>query len=70
MIASLTGTVAAVKLDSVVLDVGGVGMAVQATPATLAGMRVGATARLATSYIKDLAPLPGRSFAFGVRAFF
>lgn len=29
-----------------------------------------ATARLATSYIKDLAPLPGRSFAFGVRALF
>lgn len=29
-----------------------------------------ATARLATSYIKDLAPLPGRSFAFGVRTFF
>lgn len=28
------------------------------------------TARLATSYIKDLAPLPGRSVAFGVRAFF
>jgi iron complex outermembrane recepter protein len=28
------------------------------------------TARLATSYIKDLAPLPGRSLAFGVRAFF
>ncbi len=51
MIASLTGTVAAVKLDSVVLDVGGVGMAVQTTPATLAGMRVGATARLATSLV-------------------
>ena len=28
------------------------------------------TARLATSYIKDLAPLPGRSLALGVRAFF
>ena len=28
------------------------------------------TARLATSWIKDLAPLPGRSLAFGVRAFF
>ena len=28
------------------------------------------TARLATSYIKDLAPLPGRAVAFGVRAFF
>ena len=28
------------------------------------------TARLATSYIKDLAPLPGRAVGFGVRAFF
>lgn len=28
------------------------------------------TARLATSYIKDKAPLPGRALAFGVRAFF
>jgi len=28
------------------------------------------TARLATSYIKDVAPLPGRSVVFGVRAFF
>ncbi len=28
------------------------------------------TARLATSYIKDVAPLPGRSVLFGVRAFF
>lgn len=28
------------------------------------------TARLATSYIKDVAPLPGRSLAFGVRAYF
>ncbi|MBL8298652.1 MAG: TonB-dependent receptor [Rhodanobacteraceae bacterium] len=28
------------------------------------------TARLSTSYIKDKAPLPGRTLAFGVRAFF
>lgn len=28
------------------------------------------TARLSTSYIKDKAPLPGRTIAFGVRAFF
>lgn len=27
------------------------------------------TARLATSYIEDVAPLPGRSVLFGVRAF-
>lgn len=51
MIASLTGTVAAVRLDSVVLEVGGVGMAVQTTPATLAGLRVGGTARLATTLV-------------------
>ena len=51
MIASLTGTVATVRLDSVVLEVGGVGMAVQATPATLATLRVGDRARLATSLV-------------------
>lgn len=51
MIASLTGTVAAVGLDSAVLEVGGVGMAVQATPTTLAGLRVGQAARLATSLV-------------------
>ncbi|MGW2090865.1 Holliday junction branch migration protein RuvA [Promicromonospora sukumoe] len=51
MIASLTGTVAHVTLDRVVVDVGGVGYLVHATPATLAGLRVGETAGVATSMV-------------------
>lgn len=49
MIATLSGRVAAVRLDSAVLEVGGVGLLVHATPATLAGLRMGADARLSTS---------------------
>lgn len=41
MIASLRGTVLDVGLTSAVIEVGGVGMAFQATAATLAGLRVG-----------------------------
>ncbi|WP_369373544.1 Holliday junction branch migration protein RuvA [Promicromonospora sp. Populi] len=51
MIASLTGTVAYVSLDRAVVDVGGVGYLVHATPATLAGLRVGETASVATSMV-------------------
>ncbi|WP_090030865.1 Holliday junction branch migration protein RuvA [Cellulomonas marina] len=51
MIASVHGTVLAVRLDAAVVEVGGVGMLVQATPATLAGLRVGSTARLHTSLV-------------------
>ncbi|MDR3069117.1 MAG: Holliday junction branch migration protein RuvA, partial [Cellulomonas sp.] len=51
MIASVHGEVLSVGLDSAVVEVGGVGLAVQATPATLAGLRVGSTARLATSLL-------------------
>ncbi len=51
MIASLSGVVAGVQLDRAVLEVGGVGYLVHATPATLAGLRVGETARLATSLV-------------------
>lgn len=51
MIASLRGRVLGVRLDSVVVEVGGVGMLVQATPATLAALRVGAEAELATSLV-------------------
>lgn len=51
MIASLSGTVEAVSLDKTVLDVGGVGYLVHATPATLAGLRVGERTRLATSLV-------------------
>ena len=51
MIASLTGTVAHVTLDRAVVDVGGVGYLVHATPATLAALRVGETAGVATSMV-------------------
>ncbi len=49
MIASVRGRVAAFSPDGVVVEVGGVGLAVHCTPGTLAGLRVGAGARLATS---------------------
>ena len=51
MIASVRGVVLAVRLDAAVVEVGGVGMLLQATPATLAGLRVGQEARLSTSLV-------------------
>ncbi|HET9657964.1 MAG TPA: Holliday junction branch migration protein RuvA [Kineosporiaceae bacterium] len=51
MIASVRGRVLAVRLDSCVVEVGGVGLLVLATPATLAGLRVGHEAELATSLV-------------------
>jgi Holliday junction DNA helicase RuvA len=51
MIASVRGRVLSVRLDAAVIEVGGVGMLVQATPATLAELRVGQEARLATSLV-------------------
>jgi Holliday junction DNA helicase RuvA len=51
VIASVHGTVQAVRLDAAVVEVGGVGLLVHATPATLAGLRVGSSARLATSLL-------------------
>lgn len=51
MIASLRGRVAALRLDAVVVDVGGVGMLAYATPATLAGVRLGEECELATSLV-------------------
>jgi holliday junction DNA helicase RuvA len=51
VIASVRGRVLAVRLDCAVVEVGGVGLLVQATPATLAGLRVGAEADLATSLV-------------------
>ena len=41
MIASLRGTVLSVGLTSAVIETGGVGMSIQATPTTLSGLRVG-----------------------------
>ena len=49
MIAHLDGTVSALAPDGAVIDVGGVGLAVQCTPGTLAGLRLGARAKVATS---------------------
>ncbi|GAA2345563.1 MULTISPECIES: Holliday junction branch migration protein RuvA [Streptomyces] len=51
MIAFVSGPVAAVGPDTAVVEVGGVGMAVQCTPTTLSGLRVGQPARLATSLV-------------------
>ncbi len=51
MIASLSGRVVDVRLDGVVVEVGGVGLLAHATPATLAGLRRGEPAHLATSLV-------------------
>jgi Holliday junction DNA helicase RuvA len=51
MIASLTGTVLKVGLDSLVLGVGGAGMLVHTTPATARSVRLGQEAALATSLV-------------------
>ena len=51
MIASVRGTVAALGPDGAVVEVGGVGLAVSCSPGTLARLRVGQSARLATSLV-------------------
>jgi holliday junction DNA helicase RuvA len=51
MIAHLDGTVSSVAPDGAVIDVGGVGLLVQCTPGTLAGLRSGERARVATSLV-------------------
>ena len=51
MIASVRGLVTAIASDSAVVEVGGVGLAVQCAPGTLAGLRTGVETRLATSLI-------------------
>ena len=51
MIASVRGTVVSVSPDGAVIEVGGVGLAVHCAPGTLAGLRTGAPARLATSLV-------------------
>jgi Holliday junction DNA helicase RuvA len=51
VIAFVRGRVATVFVDSAVLEVGGVGMQVMCTPGTLAGLRVGEEATLATSMV-------------------
>jgi len=51
VIAHLDGTVCSVAPDGAVIDVGGVGLLVQCTPGTLAGLRTGERARVATSLL-------------------
>jgi Holliday junction DNA helicase RuvA len=51
LIASVRGPVLEVGLDHAVVEVGGVGLAVHATPSTLAGLRRGVESRLATTLI-------------------
>lgn len=51
MISSVRGPVLSVELDHAVVEVGGVGLAVHAVPATLATLRRGEQARLATSLV-------------------
>ena len=51
MIAHLRGTVAGVAPDGAVIEVGGVGMRVQCTPGTLATLRPGEAAQVATSLV-------------------
>ncbi|WP_119730794.1 Holliday junction branch migration protein RuvA [Thermomonospora amylolytica] len=51
MIAFVRGRVAAAGPDGAVVDVGGVGLALQCTPATLAGLQVGEEAEVPTSLV-------------------
>jgi Holliday junction DNA helicase RuvA len=51
VIASVNGRVAAVSPDGAVVEVGGVGLAVQCTPGTIARLQVGENARLSTSLV-------------------
>jgi holliday junction DNA helicase RuvA len=51
VIASVRGTVVSVSPDGAVIEVGGVGLSVHCAPGTLAGLRTGTPARLATSLV-------------------
>jgi holliday junction DNA helicase RuvA len=51
VISHLNGTVAAVAPEGAVIEVGGVGLLVQCTPGTLATLRPGERARVATSLV-------------------
>jgi Holliday junction DNA helicase RuvA len=71
MIAEVTGIVGALAPDSAVVTVGGVGLLVQCTPATLATLRPGTAATLATALVvrEDSLTLYGFATA-GERAVF
>ncbi|MDJ0464824.1 Holliday junction branch migration protein RuvA [Streptomyces sp. H27-C3] len=51
MIAFVSGPVAALSPNTAVIEVGGIGMAVQCAPNTLSTLRMGQSARLATSLV-------------------
>jgi Holliday junction DNA helicase RuvA len=51
MIAHLDGMVSALAPDGAVIEVGGVGLLVQCTPGTLAGLRLGERAKVSTSLL-------------------
>ncbi|WP_329015951.1 Holliday junction branch migration protein RuvA [Streptomyces sp. NBC_00690] len=51
MIAFVSGPVAALAPTTAVIEVGGIGMAVQCAPRTLATLRIGEQAKLATSLV-------------------
>jgi Holliday junction DNA helicase RuvA len=51
VIAFVSGPVAALAPDTAVIEVGGIGMAVQCAPNTLATLRIGEPAKLATSLV-------------------
>ncbi|MFF1394084.1 Holliday junction branch migration protein RuvA [Streptomyces sp. NPDC058287] len=51
MIAFVSGPVAALAPDTAVVEVGGIGMAVQCSPNTLSGLRIGQQTKLATSLV-------------------
>jgi Holliday junction DNA helicase RuvA len=51
VIASVAGQVASIAPDGAVIEVGGVGVLVHCTPGTLATLRVGERARLATTLV-------------------
>jgi holliday junction DNA helicase RuvA len=51
VISSVRGIVQQIGLDHAVVEVGGVGLAVHATPGTLAGLRRGEPGRLATALV-------------------
>jgi Holliday junction DNA helicase RuvA len=51
MIAYVAGRVSSLAPEQAVLEVGGVGLALQCTPATLARLRIGQSAQLSTSLV-------------------
>ncbi|HUC57709.1 MAG TPA: Holliday junction branch migration protein RuvA [Streptosporangiaceae bacterium] len=51
MIAHVEGTVSVVAPEGAVIDVGGVGLLVQCSPGTLAGLRAGERAKVSTSLV-------------------